>query len=49
MTTEALPPVTQLKPLPTEPRPGLLRALGAISRALSTGNRTIRDRSGSSP
>ena len=28
MTTDVLPPVTQLKPLPTEPRAGLLRALG---------------------
>ncbi len=28
MTTDVLPPVTQLKPLPTEPRPGMLRALG---------------------
>ncbi len=27
MTTEILPPVTALEPLPTEPRPGLLRAL----------------------
>lgn len=27
MTTQTLPPVTELKPLPTEPRPGMLRAL----------------------
>ncbi|MFN8518720.1 MAG: SIS domain-containing protein [Chloroflexota bacterium] len=28
MTTQILPPITALEPLPTEPRPGLLRALG---------------------
>ena len=28
LSTEVLPPVSALKPLPTEPRPGILRALG---------------------